>query len=72
MLLQISPRCINLNHEKKKKGLVVERLTTQWMMEFIFTGPGIGGRFTKAAFTHAGKLDVESVLWMLDLRCIYT
>jgi hypothetical protein len=32
------------------------------MMELIFTGPGIGGRFTKAAFTHGGKLDVESVL----------
>jgi hypothetical protein len=54
MLLQISPRCI-------KKGLV-ERLTTQWIMELIFTGPGIGQRFTKDAFTHGGKLDVESVL----------
>lgn len=32
------------------------------MMESIFTAPGIGGRFTKAAFTHGGKLDVESVL----------
>jgi hypothetical protein len=52
---------------KKKKGLV-ERLTTQWMMELIFAGPGIGGRFTKAAFTHSGKLDVESVLWMVDFK----
>jgi hypothetical protein len=45
----------------KKKGLV-ERLTTQWKMELIFAGPGIGGGFIKAAFTHGGKLDVESVL----------